>query len=58
MRFFKTFQDLLEDKAALNDLYLKANSLAKTLIIALQEQQLKPYSLEDKLNHLNQVDSK
>ncbi|XP_058454305.1 muscle-specific protein 300 kDa isoform X8 [Malaya genurostris] len=51
-------KSLLEDKTTLGELNTKANSLAKTLISALKEQQISPHSLEEKLNHLNQVNTK
>ncbi|XP_055538750.1 muscle-specific protein 300 kDa isoform X3 [Wyeomyia smithii] len=53
----QALENLLEDKTVLEELNKKANSLAKTLIVALREQQLSPHSLEQKLNHLNQVDT-
>ncbi|XP_062549338.1 muscle-specific protein 300 kDa isoform X2 [Armigeres subalbatus] len=53
-----SLQNLLDDKTVLNQLNKKANSLAKTLIEALQKQKLSPHTLEEKLIHLNQIDSR
>uniref|UniRef100_A0A8W7PIR3 Muscle-specific protein 300 n=1 Tax=Anopheles coluzzii TaxID=1518534 RepID=A0A8W7PIR3_ANOCL len=51
-------ENLLEDKTALGQLNTKANALAKTLIKALREQKLLPQSLEEKLTHLNDINTR
>lgn len=55
---FSSHQNLLEDKTALGQLNTKANALAKTLIKALREQKLLPQSLEEKLTHLNDINTR